>query len=576
MLADVARGVLAIGALLLPAFVILGPFGRLFGALNTRVACALVCGIVGGMTLPVRRVHRLARACLGVLVAVGLVGLANPLRVFVGYPFSLTWSEGNHIWASSLYFGRVRYDVPGRWAIPGYATSGLYALEGLPFLLPHVGIQWIRLWNETLLVVPPLCLALLAFSSPRLHDRPTRRYFLVAWGFLFLLQPQGYAPLILSAIILFAAYARNRLRTLALLSALSTFYLGISRWFWMAGPPIWALTFLLFDRDEGPTAQASRSFLTRALTVIVASGLGFAAAVAWAAMVEHRSLFLYMTTLRHPMLWSRLLPNATSPYGILPWALVAVAPIGLLLLWLCWKAFAGGGLWRVGALGLFVAVFLIMGLVASVKMGGGDNLHNLDLLFVYLVILAALIAQSPAADEVTRTRAWPPAIYPLVAAALVLPMLHVLMIAGPLQVPPREVASDSLQRIANEVQQATSRGPVLFIDQRQLLTFGFIRRVPLVMEHELVDLMDRAIAGDQSGLQQFYAELETQRYSLIVSDPLPVVWRGSVYPFGEENDVWVERVTLPILQWYEPVEALDAVGVWLLRPRQVSTGGSAP
>jgi hypothetical protein len=64
----------------------------------------------------------------------------------------------------------------------------------------------------------------------------------------------------------------------------------------------------------------------------------------------------------------------------------------------------------------------------------------------------------------------------------------------------------------------------------------------------------------------FRRDLENHRFSMIVSDPLYIVFQGSKVAFGEENDAWVEQVTIPILEYYEPVAKFDKVLVWLLAP----------
>jgi hypothetical protein len=108
---------------------------------------------------------------------------------------------------------------------------------------------------------------------------------------------------------------------------------------------------------------------------------------------------------------------------------------------------------------------------------------------------------------------------------------------------------------------------VLFIDQRQLLAFDTIPGVSLVPEYELVDLMDRAMASDEATLARFYHDLEAHRFSLIIADPLPIVWRDRSRSFGEENDIWTRDIAIPMLDHYQPIAELEDVGVWLLEPR---------
>jgi hypothetical protein len=54
---------------------------------------------------------------------------------------------------------------------------------------------------------------------------------------------------------------------------------------------------------------------------------------------------------------------------------------------------------------------------------------------------------------------------------------------------------------------------------------------------------------------------------MIVSEPLVIQYQGRSHSFGEENDAWVQRVSEPVLCYYQPAEKLDAAGVVLYIPR---------
>jgi hypothetical protein len=129
-------------------------------------------------------------------------------------------------------------------------------------------------------------------------------------------------------------------------------------------------------------------------------------------------------------------------------------------------------------------------------------------------------------------------------------------------------AVEALATIRTEVAAAAEEGEVLFMDQRQLLTFGEISGVPLVMDYELKHVMNQAMGHNERYFEQFRRDIENHRFSLIVSDPLYIGFQGSKVPFGEENDAWVQEVTIPILENYEPIERLDKVLVWLLVPKE--------
>jgi hypothetical protein len=113
-------------------------------------------------------------------------------------------------------------------------------------------------------------------------------------------------------------------------------------------------------------------------------------------------------------------------------------------------------------------------------------------------------------------------------------------------------------------------GEVLFLDQRQLLTFGEVAGVPLVMDYELKDVVNQAMASNQAFFEGFYQDLARGRFSLIVSPPIETELRGRAHPFGEEDDAQVLYLYRPLLEYYEPVIRLDEVSIWLLRPRQPS------
>lgn len=134
--------------------------------------------------------------------------------------------------------------------------------------------------------------------------------------------------------------------------------------------------------------------------------------------------------------------------------------------------------------------------------------------------------------------------------------------------PTEEKTERSLNAIRAQVESAAQTGDVLFMDQRQLLTFGFVS-APLVPEYDKKYLMDRALTNSlQPVFQDFYADLAAHRFSLIVTDPLRKPLKGSDFSFGEENDAWVTWVAAPILCYYKVEVNLDDVRIQLLVPRE--------
>ena len=144
---------------------------------------------------------------------------------------------------------------------------------------------------------------------------------------------------------------------------------------------------------------------------------------------------------------------------------------------------------------------------------------------------------------------------------------------GPLpdSLPSRDDTSAALDVIRREVAKAAVKGDVLFIDQRQLLTFGYVKGAGLVPEYDKKVLINEAMSDDASYFAGFYKDLAAQRFSLIITNPLHENIQTESDNFGEENNAWVKWVSTPILCYYEPERMLKKVTIQLLVPRQDDT-----
>jgi hypothetical protein len=126
------------------------------------------------------------------------------------------------------------------------------------------------------------------------------------------------------------------------------------------------------------------------------------------------------------------------------------------------------------------------------------------------------------------------------------------------------------------VENYKSKGEVLFLDQRQLLTFEAVEGVPLVPEYEKKYLMDQAMAGNLTYFQGFYQDLVNKRFALIVSEPLFKSYDDAFDPFSEENNAWVKWVSEAVLCYYTPEKTYKEVRVQLLVPRAGSLDCELP
>jgi hypothetical protein len=278
-------------------------------------------------------------------------------------------------------------------------------------------------------------------------------------------------------------------------------------------------------------------------------------------------------TAQQPLLWYRLLPNSTLGPGILPLMLLMTGPPVTLLIYRTvartWKLDG----WQLLAVWVALAGFLVAGLVISTKIGGGGDLHNLDMYIGTLMLVTAslLFIKLP---DVKTWPAWALALLcliPFLPAYQFTPFNPSANYHPWLDLPTAQQSAPVLEKIRSAVEDASRHGKVLFMDQRQLLTFGFVDAIPFVPEYEKKYMMDQALASNEAYFKPYYQDLANRRFDLIVTEPLRVNLKEGSGAFSEENDLWVTWVSAPTLCFYESIYTDRVVGVQLLVPRENPT-----
>ena len=192
----------------------------------------------------------------------------------------------------------------------------------------------------------------------------------------------------------------------------------------------------------------------------------------------------------------------------------------------------------------------------------------MDLFMITWVLAAGIAWRNGLGNYLANVKAASIAVKVLFLVMLLLPFIRPLQELRPLDLPSVDYTLNALNQLRIEVEDARPKGEILFIDQRQLLTFGYIR-VPLVVEYEKKLLQDRALSANQSYFQPFYDDLAQHRFSLIISSPLKIDYKqinesGEI--FGEENSAWTRWVAEPLLQYYKPRWTFKKIGVQVLVP----------
>ncbi|MBM4427000.1 MAG: hypothetical protein FJ031_07155 [Chloroflexi bacterium] len=552
------------------------------------------------------------------MLTASLFSVAISLRLVNDYPFSQGWSEGNRLWDYSIIFGRERYDYPPEKDIPVFLDFGRQFIGALPFLIPNLTIDMARLWVGLIQVIPYILLGAVLFRFEA--GNKELWLLLILWTFLFLKQGPIHPPLVISAVMVALAW-RSPLWIAVPMILGAGYFAQVSRFTWMFAPGMW-IFMLEITSASFQERKMVAPFFKRAILlaffgflggVFLANMISSSQALLQqptvspevistpAAVIETEELeetqnsyppiiqYVINSTASQPLLWYRLLPNSTYGNGILLALLYAAGPVTILLLYV-----TGKHIWKLNALQrlsllLPLLAFLVVGLIVSTKIGGGGDLHNMDMFLIGLLFVSAAAWGNGGREWVLDENKIPD----LLKAVIVFSIINSSI--GPLQVirsfeygedidrinilrdmprgetvemlPVQQVVDDALLTIQTEVDIASIQGEILFLDQRQLLTFGYITGVKLVPEYEKKHLMNEALGDKKNYFETFHADLAAHRFSLIISEPLRSPVKDSSYQFGEENNAWVKWVSIPVLCYYEPKIALTEVGVQLLVPR---------
>jgi hypothetical protein len=203
-------------------------------------------------------------------------------------------------------------------------------------------------------------------------------------------------------------------------------------------------------------------------------------------------------------------------------------------------------------------VLLIGGLIVSTKIGGGDDLHNLDAYLTHLMVIGLyFIFDRFVADGEQQTQ-FAPIPWQWVIMVLIFPMFFAIGLGEPSTPVNHQLADDALEDLQSAVTLTVeSGGEVLFISERHLLTFHLIRGVNFEPRYEKTFLMEMAMSENQAYFDTFETDLQNKTFDLIISNPQRKIYKGRDYTFGEEDDAWVKYVSTLLLDYYQTVQEID-------------------
>lgn len=546
-----------------PVLYALPEFRQLFGGAGIRFFVFWLFALAGMHRLKlIRPAFSFPAALAATLILQSGVNLfASYLPAITGYPFALGWSETSRFYFPSLFLSEKIYGQGYPWPI---LHPSLHLLLTPPYWF-DAPLWFHRAWQVGIRFLMVGLIAPALLSRFNIENRALK-FFSLAWVFVYIFNLPLYLhlPLMIFPLLwLFRAEDDRRTWTLLILTSI---WAGLSRlnWYPMPGLILSALWLLedsgrwTVDGKSGLRAAAQR-FWKPATWTISGSLLAYAVSQVYIVLsgVEKSNFF---TSLSSDLLWYRLWPNETYGLGILPGIILFSLPLWMLIAVKDSNISRGSRqpremLESFAIFAMLLALF-IGGIFVSMKIGGGADLHNMDAYAVILLIVAAY-----AFFRAAKPVPWQ------VAGLLVLVMAWFAHQPNSGIVRYDKAGSQATLTAIQQRVDATE-GEILFINQRHLIAMNMLEGVTLIPDYEREDLMEMAMANNLAYLERFERDISSQRFAVIVVDPLRFNYLGSNYAMGEENNAWVRRVVRPVLCWYQEDETFPADRVVIYVPRE--------
>jgi len=472
--------------------------------------------------------------------------LATQYSIITTYPFAMGWSETSRYYYPALFLSEKIFGNRLPWPI---LHPSLHLSLAPPYVF-DTPLWFHRFWQVF------LRFALLGLTAQTLIWRLSikkqpARWLILGWMVLYLFQGPIYLHLAVPLILMLWGYSTHNDRRTWIFLIIASVWSGLSRLNWYPIPGILAsVLFLLEVPYQGK--RFWRYLLKPALWFTVGLVVAFLTQRIYIALSEIPNPDFFYTSLSSNLLWYRLFPNASYSIGVFPAALLASFP-----LWIA--TFVNYRHHRVNIhplrLTLIFVILIVLfagGLVVSMKIGGGVDIHNLDAYLGILLIVTTYIVfgrYMPGSRETGK----PVSINSSVAVLLLaIPAWFLLGSNTGIKTYSEARTQAVLNTLQAQVEATNAqRGEILFITQRHLASMNMLKNVKMIPEYEREELMEMAMGNNQNYLQVFQTDMENQRFSAIVVDPLSYRLLGKNYVFGEENNAWVRRVMKPILCNYQ-------------------------
>lgn len=489
--------------------------------------------------------------------------IAMEFPEITNYPFALGWSETTRFYLASLF---VSKEVYGQQLALPIINPSLHILLVPPYWF-DAPLWFHRFWQ---IAVRYVLLGLTAWALVKLFPLPKRsdRFVFWLWVYLYLFQGPLYFQLALATLIVLWGYRTRQPLWIWIAILAASAWSGLSRINWFPVPAsIAAMLYLL----EVPYERGKfwKYVLPPAMWIVAGTATAAIAQQIYILISGVPDSSTFYTSLVSDFLWYRLLPNETYAYGVLPGILLVSLPLILVIIEVLRQRWADWHPVRLSFIGLGLLVYFIIGLIVSAKIGGGGDLHNMDAYMIMLLIVSSYLFFGRYTPELKPQAV--PFLVPwyVLMLLVVVPVWFSAQTAARFKSYDRASATSAFRDLQAWVDSANKQNrDVLFISQRQMISMHMLEGVNLVPAYEREELMEMAMSDQENYLDAFRADVQNQRFALIVVDPLKFKLLGSNYSMGEENNAWARRVIKPILCNYEVAASYPEFQLALYVPQE--------
>jgi len=522
-----------------------------------------ILGVLGAVFLSQSRHFQPIQA---LLFSFSLMGFGFILLKFIPEispnPLTYDWSESSRFYDASLFFSRLVY---GKKAPLPVLDPSRALLQSLPYLIPSLPIWAHRLWRTFLWIGMASFAGFFLAKRLNLQDKRVS-LGLILWfaGYTFLCPV--YFHLMVIPLIVLAGFDKDRLWRSALFVVLGSLWAGISRVNWFPAAGILAAILYILEVPKGEK-RFWAYWSWPLFSVFGGLAVAFGSQAVY-VLLSGNPPEAFATSFNSPLYSYRLLPSEVYGLGVIAQMLIASLPLWLVILFSLGKNLRKW--WGVRHLALVSILFVLMlaGLVVSMKIGGGNNLHNLDLYLVSLMIITAYIAFGRYQMDEPAASLHPQFGFSLLTLTALVPFF--IFQTGMQPVTPSDSldAAEKITELQAYLDQAgPQEGEILFIQNRHLLSQKLIDHVDLVPEYDKVFLMEMAMSHNTAYLDKFHQDLVNHRFKIIVMEPIfASIQTPASHLFAEENNAWTEAVSLPILENYHIALDFSEEGLIVLVP----------